>query len=157
MAVFLGLGLLSYHLYVAKVGAGFMHGRFFGVTLPLWLVLAQLGLGRRVWPLALLGATVSGQPIVGPEVHRWNITAEARAFATSGIGMVGFYSRLRGIDVLGRADPKTARRRVGKRGMPGHEKTARLEHLRKQGVLLLRYQHAPERWLPATPRSALAR
>ncbi len=71
LGLFLMLGLGSYHLYVGKVGGDFMYGRFFVVTLPLWLVLAQLSLGRRAWALALLGASVFGQPIVGPEVHRW--------------------------------------------------------------------------------------
>ncbi len=64
--------------------------------------------------------------------------------------MVGYYSHLRLIDVLGLTDPKTARREVQERGMPGHEKKARLKHLEREGVVLLRLHHAPQNWIAST-------
>ncbi|MEN0062508.1 MAG: hypothetical protein AAGA48_10185 [Myxococcota bacterium] len=58
--------------------------------------------------------------------------------ATSGIGMLGFYSRMPVIDLLGLTDPLVARQPVTQRGRPGHEKHPPPGYLDKRGVVLER-------------------
>ena len=71
--------------------------------------------------------------------------------ATSGIGMVGYYSGLTVIDLRGLTDHHTARLPVGKRGMPGHEKWPSHAYLAERGVSVARFVTAhPERWRTLT-------
>ncbi len=73
--------------------------------------------------------------------------------ATSGIGMVGYYSRLEVIDLLGLTDARIARRPVEERGMVGHEKVPRAGYvLRKRGAVIGRWQglFPQPRWRPVT-------
>lgn len=64
--------------------------------------------------------------------------------STSGIGMVGFYSRLELIDALGLTDPTVARTGQFRRGKPGHERFARAEYLDERGVTIMRKDPGPE-------------
>ena len=58
-------------------------------------------------------------------------TADAElTVATSGIGMLGYYSRVPIIDLVGLTDAHVAHQPLEKRGRPGHEKWA--ERLREQ-------------------------
>ena len=75
---------------------------------------------------------------------------ETLTIATSGIGMVGYYSGLRVIDLLGLTDKRTARKKVEERGMPGHEKRASFEYVLRQETVLVRWEFAPPDWLRAT-------
>ncbi len=69
--------------------------------------------------------------------------------ATTGIGMVAYYSRLPAIDVLGLTDATVARMPLQRRRRPGHEKLATLDYLRSRKVDLLRdskmYAYVPAR------------
>ena len=187
-------GLLVYNLYVLKVGGDFMVGRFYVVTLPLWLLLAHHGLRRllaarrakAILAAAALAATVGGVEILAPGPGIWNLSHEASHYrveqwfprvvirhhnwraannlmqhlgergihpilATSGIGMVGYYSGMEVIDVVGLTDPVVAHRPLTKRGMPGHEKHARQQYLDRRGVQLIRARaYRPKRWSEAT-------
>lgn len=58
--------------------------------------------------------------------------------ATSGIGMVGFYSDLEIVDMLGLTDAVIARTPVRRRGRPGHEKVPPEGYLDERGVDLVR-------------------
>jgi hypothetical protein len=62
--------------------------------------------------------------------------------ATSGIGMVGFYSRLEVIDLVGLTDRTVARQEVSRRGRPGHEKRAPPGYLDERRVRLARVRFA---------------
>jgi hypothetical protein len=64
--------------------------------------------------------------------------------AAHGIGMIGYYSDLPLVDLLGLVDPVTARRPVKRRSRPGHEKTADRDYVRSRGVLLAQ-------WAPYEP------
>jgi hypothetical protein len=67
---------------------------------------------------------------------------------TGGIGMVGYYSRLRLIDVYGLTDATVAHRELGERLRPGHEKIASRGYLRKRDVQLLRRKAGQHRFHP---------
>lgn len=194
-ALYAGLSLLLFNVYVIKVGGDFMYGRFYLVTLPLWLILAELGLGsllaqgrlrRALGVSALLGLSAVGLPIVEGTSVRWWLAKEGDVYpivrwwpelevghnhyvmghlfrerftdrglrpvlATSGIGMVGYYSGLEIVDILGLTDARVARRPLNKRRRPGHEKRAKTKYLYKRGVLLLRSEEVhPERWREVT-------
>ena len=188
------LALLAYNLYVIKVGGDFMVGRFYVVTLPLWLLLAHRGLrwlqtrGRYkgILAAALMAAPIGGVGIVegGPgswylsseashyrltswfpqvamEHHNWRAADRMRrllaergihpVIATSGIGMVGYYSGLELIDIVGLTDRHVARSALPERRMPGHEKRARQVYLDRRGVQLIRARaYQPRRWSEAT-------
>ena len=58
--------------------------------------------------------------------------------ATTGIGMIGYYSRLPVIDLRGLTDPVIARQKVTRRGRPGHEKKAEQDYLIERGVHFVR-------------------
>ena len=63
--------------------------------------------------------------------------------ATSGIGMVGFYSGLEVIDALGLTDRTVARTGYYRRGKPGHERVALPEYLDQRRVFLMRGDPGP--------------
>ena len=69
--------------------------------------------------------------------------------ATTGIGMVSFYSRLPVVDILGLTDATVARMPTQRRRRPGHEKVATVEYLRSRNVDLVRepelYVYLPAR------------
>lgn len=69
--------------------------------------------------------------------------------ATSGIGMVGYYSEFPLVDLLGLTDARIARQPVRNRGRPGHEKKPPRGYLEERGVLLAR-QWTPQEWVPLT-------
>ncbi len=71
--------------------------------------------------------------------------------ATSGIGMVGYYSELKVIDLLGLTDARIAHMPVAERGIPGHEKRPPRGYLAKRKVQLFRWtEYQPARWLSST-------
>ncbi len=188
MGSFALVSLPLYNFYVLKVGGDFMYGRFYVVTLPIWLLLAQGGVRRLLaagrWrgilAASLLWTTVGGVRLM--EGTEWNIALEnayyritqcwprvamdhpgfrvgvylgaflkARGIepviATPGIGMVGYYSRLELIDLMGLTDRRVAHTKLDKRGKPGHEKWPRERYLERRGVQLIHSDHnLPRRW-----------
>jgi hypothetical protein len=71
--------------------------------------------------------------------------------ATSGIGMVGYYSELEVVDLVGLTDARVARTHLKKRGMPGHEKRPPPGYLEERKVDLVRSpEYHPARWHAAT-------
>ncbi|TNE88778.1 MAG: hypothetical protein EP330_13385 [Deltaproteobacteria bacterium] len=56
--------------------------------------------------------------------------------AAHGIGMIGYYSDLPIVDIIGLTDPVTATMKLDKRGRPGHERYAGWEHLQGTGAIL---------------------
>jgi hypothetical protein len=194
LRIFCALALPVYVLYVLKVGGDFMVGRFFVVTLPLWLLLAHRGLRSLVaqhsrWALAgaaMLCASLGGVEIVAQGPGHWYLSHEPSHYrvtqwfpevvihhhnyrgghrmkelladrgirpviATSGIGMMGYYSGLELIDSLGLTDRRIAKTSLKHRGMPGHEKKAPQRYLDRRDVLLIRKQaYVPKRWSRAT-------
>ncbi len=87
LTIFALVALPLYNVYVAKVGGDFMYGRFYLVTLPLWLLLAWRGITRfeaaRVWKGAVLAgvlvATLGGVRIVqvGQNNSSWYLGDES--------------------------------------------------------------------------------
>ncbi len=194
LRLFCGLALPIWVLYVTKVGGDFMVGRFYVVTLPLWLLLAHRGLRwllerRSRWALAAaasLCASVGGVEILAQGPGHWYMSHEPSHYrvvewfpevsiehhnwrgghrmaellrdrgirpviATSGIGMMGYYSGLELVDLVGLTDRRVARTSLKKRGMPGHEKKAPQRYLDRRGVQLIRRRvYTPERWSAAT-------
>lgn len=195
LVVFCVVALPAYTLYVIKVGGDFMYGRFFLVTLPLWLLLARRGIQRlgrdAVWRGAVaagvLTATLGGVGILDakhksawymgnesynyrvkqwfPKVvvkhHNWRVGDRFSRYmqqrgiepviATTGIGMVGYYSQLELVDLRGLTDRKTARMKIERRRKPGHEKWPRRRYLDRRGVQIIRAErYHPERWQPTT-------
>jgi hypothetical protein len=69
--------------------------------------------------------------------------------ATSGIGMVGYYSELELVDLLGLTDATVAHTEVGRRTRPGHEKSPPPGYLHQRHVLLYR-KWGDARWLELT-------
>lgn len=70
--------------------------------------------------------------------------------ATSGIGMVGYYSGLEVIDLRGLTDSYVAHLPVRTRGMPGHEKWPDRDYLRRRGVVFVRWVGVhPKQWRTA--------
>ncbi|TPV93672.1 MAG: hypothetical protein B7733_19300 [Myxococcales bacterium FL481] len=59
--------------------------------------------------------------------------------ATSGPGMLGYYSQLRMVDVLGLIDPVVAHQPLAKRSRPGHEKRASKAYLRERNPHFFRH------------------
>jgi hypothetical protein len=195
LVVFCALALPAYTFYVIKVGGDFMYGRFFLVTMPLWLLLARRGVQRigkvSAWRGAVaagvLTATLGGVGILDeknksswymgnesynyrvkewfPRVkvkhHNWRVGNHFADYmqqrgiepviATTGIGMVGYYSRLELVDLRGLTDRATARIKLEKRKKPGHEKWPRRRHLDRRGVQIIRAErYHPERWQATT-------
>ena len=70
--------------------------------------------------------------------------------ATSGIGMFGFYSRLPILDTHGLTDAEVAQIDVGKRGYPGHEKSAPGSLLTERGVRIRRKKCHMGEWFEMT-------
>jgi hypothetical protein len=73
--------------------------------------------------------------------------------SSSGIGMVGFYSKLELIDAYGLTDTWIARQKIKERRRPGHEKRVPNDYLRKRGVAIKRggwssYGHLTKLRLP---------
>ncbi len=64
--------------------------------------------------------------------------------ATSGIGMLGYYSKMPVIDVLGLTDPTIAHEPVRRRGRPGHEKRPPPGYLDEREVVLERTRERDE-------------
>ena len=60
------------------------------------------------------------------------------AVATSGIGMVGFYSGLEMVDLRGLTDAVVAHQPLAERGRPGHEKMASTPYLDRRQVVVMR-------------------
>jgi hypothetical protein len=191
---FSAIALLVFNLYVLKVGGDFMVGRFYLVTLPLWLLLAHRGvrwLLRRhhrqaVLAATLLAATVGGVEILKQGPGSWRLSHEASHYrviqwfpqvvikhanwragnslhdhlrargiepviATTGIGMVGYYSQLELIDRLGLTDRVVARGKLERRKMVGHEKKATQRYMDRRGVDIIRaHAYQPLRWSEAT-------
>jgi hypothetical protein len=63
--------------------------------------------------------------------------------ATSGIGMVGYYSKQVVIDRLGLTDAFVAANPVYRRGRPGHEKSAPEEYFNQRGAVIARWNILP--------------
>ncbi len=76
--------------------------------------------------------------------------------ATGSIGMVGYYSDLTLVDCLGLTDATVARRPVGSRNKPGHEKTAPTWYLKQRGVQLVRGKSGQRDFHPKRFRSLAA-
>jgi len=195
LKVFSLVALLLYNFYVMKVGGDFMYGRFYLVTLPLWLLLARLGISRSLavksWKgalaVGLFMATLGGVKMLdatrgdawylgdesgyyrvqewSPRVilghHNWKGGTHFGEYlqqrgidanlATTGIGMIGYYSRLEVIDMRGLTDRKVARTHLRRRGKPGHEKFPRQTYLDKRDIKFARTsQYHPKRWLKTT-------
>lgn len=70
--------------------------------------------------------------------------------ATCCIGQVGYYSGLEVVDLLGLTDPATGRKRIGRRGKPGHEKYASTAYMVERGVRIARWRRHPKRFHPLT-------
>ena len=196
LKVFAVVALPLYNLYVAKVGGDFMVGRFYLVTLPLWLLLARRGLEQlrsaRAWKGAVVAgalmATVGGVRLLeqGTNNNSWYIGDESGnhqlrhwfprvevkhhnwrggnnlgrylqqrgiepVLATTGIGMIGYYSRLEVVDLRGLTDARVARTELEKRGKPGHEKWPPQSYLDERDVQLVRSsRYHPKRWRKTT-------
>ncbi len=194
LKLFALFALPLYNFYVLKVGGDFMVGRFYLVTLPLWLLLARRAVeapqGARMAGRALLVAsllaTLGGVRLLQAPHGRWYLGDESGNYkvlewyprvvirhhnwkggnnlgawlqqrgiepvlATSGIGMVGYYSRLELVDILGLTDRRTARTKLGRRAKPGHEKRASKPYLVRRGVDLVRSTaYTPKRWWKLT-------
>jgi arabinofuranosyltransferase len=58
--------------------------------------------------------------------------------ATSGIGMLGYYSGATVLDVRGLTDETVAQSELARRGLPGHEKKASVEYMVSRDVRFLR-------------------
>lgn len=87
------------------------------------------------YPMAVDNSLYDAGILLGRVLHERGIEA---TLSTTGIGMVGYYSRLPLIDAMGLTDATVARAQVSRRGRPGHEKTATPEYLRHRGVELIR-------------------
>lgn len=67
--------------------------------------------------------------------------------ATSGIGMIGYYSDLYVLDMRGLTEPTIARLPLEERAMPGHEKWPTKEYLVSRDIDFVRWRSAhPKRW-----------
>ncbi len=194
LKVFSAVALVLYNFYVLKVGGDFMYGRFYLVTIPLWLLLARLGVAKfaatRRWKGALAAgvfvATIGGVNLFSGASGQWYLNDESRTYqvtqwlphvviehhnwrggthfgeylqqrgvepilATTGIGMIGYYSRLEVIDMRGLTDKVVARTRLKRRRMPGHEKYPRQKYLDRRKIHFVRsQQYHPERWRKTT-------
>lgn len=100
---------------------------------------------RRYYPL-----TRMFPPVVDHSNYRTGVlfrelaeTGVRPLLATSGVGMVGYYSRLPLIDRVGLTDVTVAHQPLAQRGRPGHEKFASLEYLQSRGVHLFRGGPSP--------------
>jgi len=60
--------------------------------------------------------------------------------ATTGIGMLGYYSQLPVIDIRGLTDVTVARGELQQRGRPGHEKRASNAYMVRRGVRFVRWK-----------------
>jgi arabinofuranosyltransferase len=110
------------------------------------------------WGIADEGTVYAVTSLRPIEVHHPNFRAGkffgrvltdrgiAPVIATSGIGMVGYYSRLPVIDLLGLTDATVARRTLAARGRPGHEKRADDDYLARRAVRIVRRAPRPERF-----------
>lgn len=70
--------------------------------------------------------------------------------ATSGIGMVGYWSRLPLVDLRGLTDATIARMPLARRGHPGHEKWPTLDYLLSRDVAVIRNPWHGKRWEDVT-------
>lgn len=66
--------------------------------------------------------------------------------ATSGVGMLGYYSQLEVIDLVGLVDVHVAHQPLERRGRPGHEKWADEAYIRKRAPHFVRGPYMPERY-----------
>jgi hypothetical protein len=98
---------------------------------------------RRLFPVEVGHGAYSN----GVAFRRAFSKATARpTIATSGVGMVGYYSRLPVVDIAGLNDPVVGRKRIRLRGRPGHEKSANTTYLDARGVAFVRWPfHGEER------------
>lgn len=159
--------LLPIWMLLLALGVARLSGRWRWAALALTLLTTRgvpiIGPGVDRWHITTEGAVypvTAFWPKVVIEHHNWRAAqslASLRArgltpiIATSGIGMVGYYSELPLIDLRGLTDAHTARLPVGRRGKPGHEKWPSHRYLAERGVLLARFNTAhPDRWRPMT-------
>jgi hypothetical protein len=116
-------------------------GAFFDGSEMRWYVVDE----RRYYPLTQLYPPVVDHANyrAGIVLGKLEATGVLPHIATSGVGMVGYYSRLPVIDRVGLTDKTVAHQPLAKRGRPGHEKFASLEYLQSRGVVLFRGGRSP--------------
>lgn len=159
--------LLPIWMLLLTVGVARLEGRWRFAALALTLLTTRgvpiIGPEVVRWNITTEGAVypvTAWWPKVVIDHHNWraaqslaslNARGVSPILATSGIGMVGYYSELPLIDLRGLTDRHTARLPVGKRGIPGHEKWPSHQYLAERGVVLARFVSAhPERWRSLT-------
>ena len=111
-----------------------------------------IGPNKIRWGIADEGSVYRLEQLSPPVVHHPNFrvgtlfgTALADRgitpfVATTGIGMLGYYSKLPVIDIRGLTDVTVARAELQQRGRPGHEKRASNEYMVQRGVRFLRWK-----------------
>jgi arabinofuranosyltransferase len=82
---------------------------------------------------------------VGQTLRGWRDAGLHLRVATSGIGMVGYYSRMEVIDLMGLTDAYVAHQPLKRRGRPGHEKKAEPGYIEKRMPHLVRDVYHPGR------------
>jgi hypothetical protein len=82
---------------------------------------------------------------VAQMLRAWRDAGLDLRIATSGIGMVGYYSRMEVIDLVGLTDAHVAHQRVDRRGRPGHEKHADGAYIERRMPHLVRDPYHPTR------------
>ena len=107
---------------------------------------------NRIWPVSRVW------PEVEVDRPHWRIGRFLRdevrgaglepVIGTGSIGMVGYYSGLELVDCRGLTDAVVARRPVGDRSKPGHEKKATRRYLQERGVHLLRSKSGQQHFHP---------
>jgi arabinofuranosyltransferase len=138
--VWLAIGLLF------VLGLGWSPLRIVGPDFNRWFVSNEWEVYQveAVWPEVELehGNALAGKRFA--EVFDGDVKPR---LATSGIGMVGYYSDLYVLDMRGLTEPTIARLPVEERGMPGHEKWPTREYLVEQDIDFVRWRAAnPKRW-----------
>lgn len=139
-----GSSLLSFrHCLGSLVVTGLVLSTAFGVRI--------IGPEYHRWYIANEGEVYRLEQIYPPRINHanfrvGNIFNEALpqrdirpVLATSGIGMLGYYSRLEVVDIVGLTDSYVAHLPITRRGRPGHERTAPMEYLRERNVLFGRF------------------
>lgn len=79
-----------------------------------------------------------GSEVAGKVLGRLEAKGIRPRLALSGIGLVGYHSRLDVFDVLGLTDANVARQPLTRRERPGHEKFSTMEHLEAWGPHFVR-------------------
>jgi len=133
-------------LAAAGLLAASAHGtRFVEPYQPLWHIHDQGGHSRVVWknPPEIRHNYFKVGNLLGRVFADRGITP---TLATWTVGMIGYYSRLPLIDCHGLNDPVIARKPIGDRNFPGHEKSADIHFLMRRGAHFVQGEHQPERY-----------